>query len=343
MNNNDIEYLKRLSVDVKHVGHNVYNLRCMICGDSQRSQGKKRMYVFPSKDLSTHLVKCHNCGYSSNFRNFLKQVNESLYQDYRRHSFSTRKESSFDDINPASYKREALGQQKETIDVFKTKYNLKYISELSVYHPARVYYTSRCLPTCYLDYFMYTDNFYYLDSFCDYKDQQEDKKDYKDARIIIPFCDTQGIVQTLQGRSIDPNNKIRYMTVKRNKEAIKIFGLDRLSKDHKVYVLEGPIDSLFITNAIATADANLLQYKNGDVYIPDNQYKNKDIYRVAKSIIVDAKKEIVIFPKWFAYKDINEFVIQEKLSQTQLMEYIQSRTFSGQKALLELSIGASSI
>ncbi len=53
----------------KRVKGDLYNFRCPLCGDSKKHKNKARGYVYPLKaDMN---YKCHNCGASSTFSNFL--------------------------------------------------------------------------------------------------------------------------------------------------------------------------------------------------------------------------------------------------------------------------------
>ena len=53
-----------------------------------------------------------------------------------------------------------------------------------------------------------------------------------------------------QGRSIDPN-PVKYITVMLDDDAPKIYGLDTIETNERVYITEGPFDSTFIRNSIA--------------------------------------------------------------------------------------------
>ena len=64
----------------KKVKNNLYNLRCPICGDSQKNKNKARGYLYTVKaDVN---YKCHNCGVSMTFSNFLKKVDPVLQKQY---------------------------------------------------------------------------------------------------------------------------------------------------------------------------------------------------------------------------------------------------------------------
>ena len=58
------------------------NFRCHICGDSQKSKIKARGWLLESNNTHTFTYFCHNCGASQSFNNFLKNIDNILYNDY---------------------------------------------------------------------------------------------------------------------------------------------------------------------------------------------------------------------------------------------------------------------
>ena len=78
----EIKYLNLLSPSLekfKKKGDYVWNMRCPICGDSQRNRNKARGFVFRHKaDL---MYKCHNCGASMPFPRLLEKLDPSLYKE----------------------------------------------------------------------------------------------------------------------------------------------------------------------------------------------------------------------------------------------------------------------
>ena len=61
----------------KRVKGDLYNFRCPLCGDSKKHKNKARGYIYPLKSDMNY--KCHNCGASSTFSNFLKQIDTTLH------------------------------------------------------------------------------------------------------------------------------------------------------------------------------------------------------------------------------------------------------------------------
>ena len=69
----------------KRVKANLYNFRCPICGDSQKHKNKARGYFYSIKNNTNY--KCHNCGASLSFANFLKQSDPTLYKKFVMEKF----------------------------------------------------------------------------------------------------------------------------------------------------------------------------------------------------------------------------------------------------------------
>ena len=59
----------------------LYNFRCPFCGDSQKNKLKARGYIH--RKQNDYFYMCHNCGVSTTFYNFLKQVDPNLLQEYQ--------------------------------------------------------------------------------------------------------------------------------------------------------------------------------------------------------------------------------------------------------------------
>ena len=69
----------------KRVKADLYNFRCPICGDSQKHKNKARGYFYQVKTNTN--FKCHNCGASLSFNNFLKQIDPTLHKQYTMEKF----------------------------------------------------------------------------------------------------------------------------------------------------------------------------------------------------------------------------------------------------------------
>ena len=87
----DSKYITLLSSRLpkfKRVKSNLFNFRCPICGDSQKHKNKARGYFYQVKTNTN--FKCHNCGASSSFNNFLKRIDPTLHKQYVMEKFKER-------------------------------------------------------------------------------------------------------------------------------------------------------------------------------------------------------------------------------------------------------------
>ena len=318
MNHVDSKFIGLLSSRLekfKRIKSNLYNFRCPICGDSKKNKSKTRGYLYAMKaDVN---FKCHNCGASMTFSNFLKQLDPALHKQYIFERFKTNSSGRGTVIEEPIFKFEA--------PKFKTKIKLPKASD----HPRPAGY----LAARKLD----AENFYYAEEFKKFVNSLKptfDSTKYDEERIVIPLYYEKNLIG-LQGRAIDPN-PVKYLTVMFNDDAPKIYGLDNIRRDAPVYVTEGPFDSAFIRNAIAMcgADADVRRWGISDpVWIYDNEPRNREITnRLSKTI--DSGDKVVIWPESIDDKDINDMV----MSGLDVQSVIESNTYSGLEAKLKFTI-----
>lgn len=301
----------------------LYNFRCPFCGDSQKNQFKARGYIYRKKD--DYFYKCQNCGVGHSMYNFINYLDPEMVKEYSLERYSNLKVEL--DVKTPEFKFQK--------PVFKHKINLPRISELDEKHFAREYCVNRKFDVQCLD------RLYFAESFKKFVDEilPDNEKNLKenDPRLIIPFFDIDGSLLAIQGRALR-DSKIRYITIKLNQESIKIFGIDTVNKEEKVYVTEGPLDSLFIPNAVATADANLTNAVN---YIPkdklvlvfDNEPRNKDICNLMDDAI-ENHFQICVWPEMMQEKDINDMIINGFTSD-EIKDIIDQNTYVNLRAKFE--------
>ena len=299
----------------KRVKADLYNFRCPLCGDSQKHKNKARGYVYPLKaDMN---YKCHNCGVSTTFSNFLKSLDTTLYKQYIFEKFKER------NTGKGSIFEEPKFDFKKP--VFKKKLDLPKASEVPI---AKEYLERRMIDP---------EKFYFASKFQEWTNTQKQTFDtiYKDeSRIIIPMYDTERNLIGFQGRSLGPNS-VKYITVMLKEEAPKVYGMDQIDKESGVYVVEGPFDSTFVKNSIALcgSDGDLEYLKAYDlVYAYDNEPRNKEIVGRIERCIRDNKR-VVIWPNTIGQKDINDMV----LAGHDIMPILESNTYSGLEAQVQFN------
>ena len=301
----------------KRVKPNLYNFRCPICGDSQKHKNKARGYFYGIK--ANVNFRCHNCGASMSFSNFLKQIDTTLHKQYVMEKFK----DGFAGVKGGSAIEKPV-ELKFEAPKFKSKLDLPKASENSA---AKSYLEKRKLNP---------NDFYYTDKFKAWSNSHKktfDDVSYDEPRIIIPLFYKNTLVG-FQGRSLGPS-KVKYITVMINDDAPKIYGLDNIRRDAPVFVTEGPIDSTFLRNSIAMCGADGDVGKWGistPVWVYDNEPRNKEITtRISNTI--DRGDSVVIFPNNVKEKDINDMV----LAGHDVQSIVESNIYKGLEATLKFT------
>jgi transcription elongation factor Elf1 len=326
----DKKYVSLLSPKLERFARksdNLYNFRCPICGDSSKNKLKARGYIYRQKN--NLFFSCHNCGASHTFGTFLKLTDRSLYSSYQLECYS--------DAGSSNTKKPDFSFAKtKTVFEKKVKINLPSIEELPNNHAAKGYVKDRKIPEKYFSKLYYAENFH---DFVKEMLPSYEKKLYDEPRLVIPFFDEDNNLLGFQGRDL-LKSKIKYITIKLSDDNKKVFGLDHVDKAKRIYVVEGPIDSLFLDNSLATMDASLLSIiasvgSFDYVFVYDNEPRNKDILKHMQKTI-ELGKNIVIWPKHVVHKDINEMA-KAGYSSSLIQSIIDSNTFTNHQAMLEFA------
>ena len=308
----------------------LWSFRCPICGDSHKNKLKTRGYFYRRK--SDLFFQCHNCGTSMSFGNFLKTVDRSLYREYQLERYKN--ESAGNTAKPDFSWAKTKPVFASKTDTQESKINLPTIDSLKEDHVAKQYLLKRKIPRGHLKHIYYAENFksFVLELLPDYE-----KTLYDEQRIVFPFYDQDKKLLGFQGRAVG-ESKVKYITVKMDDDFTKIYGLDRVDLTKRIYVVEGPIDSLFLQNSLATMDASLsninLSLGHYDyVFIHDNERRNSAIVK-QMSKTIDLEKNIFIWPKNIDAKDINDWIMTGT-TPSEILSIIDTNTFSGLRARLE--------
>ena len=329
----------------KRIKPNLFTFRCPICGDSEKNKNKTRGYLYAVK---THTnFKCHNCGASSSFYNFLKQIDVQLHKQYILEKFKSghntqqvaepdynfekpnfarklqngplkfeRPTSSIHNIDRAIAK---AAKERDQIDLPKASTNVAAVT----------YLEGRKLDP---------NKFYYADKFKRWTNTkvftfgQSDLK-YDEPRIIIPLYYQNDLVG-FQGRALG-SSKIKYITIMINDDAPKIYGLDNIRGDAPVFVTEGPFDSSFVRNSIALcgADGDVGKWGVSDpIWVYDNEPRNREIVKRISDTI-DRGEKVVIWPENMWEKDINDMVVNGHM----IMDLLESNTYKGLEAQIKFN------
>jgi predicted RNA-binding Zn-ribbon protein involved in translation (DUF1610 family) len=308
----------------KRVKADLYNFRCPICGDSQKNKNKTRGYLYPVKNNTN--FKCHNCGASMSFNNFLKELDSVLHKQYTMEKFKeghTGKNFVVEEPN--------FNFQKP--DFFKKRENSKNVKKLDLPRASEVKIAREYLEKRRLD----PEKFYFAHKFKEWTNTQKvtfDTIGRDESRIIIPMYDTESNLIGFQGRALGPN-PVKYITVMLSDDAPKVYGLEKINPSKLVYIIEGPFDSMFVDNSIAMCGSDFvldrLHYPNC-AFVFDNEPRNKEIVnRISKTI--DRGDKVIIWPTSIEKKDINDMV----LAGLNVMNVLESNIYSGLEAKIKFN------
>lgn len=320
MDSIDEKYLLILSgrLDkLKKVKPGLYNCRCPLCGDSQRNKSRARGYFYQKNNNTNY--KCHNCGASLSFNNFLKAFDSKIHADFCLDKYSA-------GFTGKNFPVETPVIIKVSQPVFRERLDLPLANSNE---SAKSYLESRELNP---------DKFYYAKEFKKWtntvKQTFDDKTlKYEEERIVIPLHLNKKLIG-FQGRTLGAS-EIKYITIMLNEDYPKVYNLDNVDKSIPVYILEGPFDSEFVNNSIAMcgADVNLNQLNiSHPVYVYDNEPRNKDILKRMEQVI-NRGGSLVIWPDNIHQKDINLMV----MSGLDVMSIIENNIYNGLQATLKFN------
>jgi len=298
----------------KRVKPDLYNFRCPICGDSKKNKSKTRGYLYAIKaDVN---FKCHNCGSSMTFSNFLKKIDTTMHKQYVFERFKNNKTGRGTVVEEPEFKFEA--------PKFSPKVDLPKASEIPT---AKLYLEKRGLDP---------SKFYYTDKFKAWVNTLVEKFDnieYDEPRIIIPLIYENQLIG-FQGRALGPNS-VKYITIMLEENAPKVYGIDKINEKEPIYIVEGPFDSHFLDNSVAMVGADLDTRPFGwsnYIWVFDNEPRNREIVnRISKTI--DRGEQVVIWPNNILEKDLNDMVLSGHDVQT----VIKSNTYVGLEAKLKFN------
>ena len=335
----DSKYIRLVSFRLRNFKQKkdyLWNFSCPICGDSKKNLLKARGYVFQKgTDL---FYTCHNCGIGLSLGNFLKHIDPTVHKEYTLERYTSGKSNNSalanTILNISPPKFDKVEKQK----VFE---HSEWCDKLPSGHYCLEYLKRRKIPEQYYKSLLFTQHY---KQFIDAIIPNHGKQIVDDARLVIPFYDEYNELIALSGRALETSDKtLRYVTLKldENNTQKLVFGLDRVDLKQTVKIVEGPIDSLFLNNCIASGDANLsLVAQNVSagkkILIFDNEPRNKEIVKMMQDAIKSGHN-VVIWPSTILEKDINEMIIAGK-PVDEIERIISSNTFDSITAQLKFNM-----
>lgn len=310
-----------------------YNGCCPICKEGNSWGKKKRFYYIPDKELAY----CHNCGYSKKALTFITEVtNKSLHEIINE-------VKEFDiEILPIEEPKEV----KKVIDKSLPEdcINLSDISQIEYYKDNAVVKTAlQLIRDRKLDKGINKPKTFYISL----------KDVVHKNRLILPFYDENDDIIFYQSRGLtkkDLFERPKYLSKVGAERSL--YGMQNINSNlDNVFIFEGPIDSYFVENGLATcgiterSDKMFTSLQKEQInklnlyekiYVLDNQYCDKAA--LSKSIILaDNNEKVFIWPKELKrFKDFNDICVAGNKDKIK-PEFILKNTHSGLKAKLLLT------
>lgn len=320
--------------------------KCHICGDSKRdaSQARLNAYYYDG----SLMLNCYNCGSSYNAISYLKLFHPyeyGLYQDKVREQKVRRfkrkveleereEEEKYNSLFTTF--EEALEEEKK-VEYPKELPYCYCLTDIVEEHPIIQYVKGRMIPRDKWHRLFFTTEFKKL---ANYACPGTYSKEEPEPRLVIPIYNEDGYIESFQGRSLrEGKYVVRYVTIKFDESATKIYGLDTVDESEVAFFLEGQLDSLFIDNGLAITGGNISirelnkYYPYERAFILDNEPRHQDtINRIEK--LINSGESIVLFDRvnWEG-KDINQF-IQNGVTIEEINSYIRENVLTGLEARL---------
>lgn len=310
----------------------LYNFRCPICGDSEYNRTKARGYIYEKKGKM--LFHCHNCGASSSVPNFIKMMDQNLYNEMQLERLADKK-------SPEQKSYEEFVEKMKPPVFLKSGplKGLKKVSQLSPEHAVKKFVDKRKLPNPYHAKTFACPNFMeYVNTLIPGKFDKDALKN-DEMRLLIPFFDKNKNLFAFQGRSLRNSNP-KYITIILNENMPKVYGLDTVDLDRTTFVFEGPIDSMFVPNSIATAGGDMISAlkdfnKSNLVIVYDNEPRSPETKKKLDKAILNGYN-VCIWPDNLEHKDVNDMVLAG-LSPEFITHIIQQNTYRDLAAKLALT------
>jgi hypothetical protein len=286
------------------------------------------------------LVYCHRCAKSTNVRGLLGHMDPELKREYSMEEFADKHGERKVD----TFEKSVEVAKKIHLPWLVEEPNFASIRVLPDGHYARQYVESRGIPQWKWGYLYHTENF---NAWANGMLPEPKYDDNGQPRLVMKVEARNGDLVGFQGRAYGPA-KSKYLTAAVTREPPFLFGFDSVNPDKFIPAFEGPIDSMFVQNAVASCGGKITRelMKTG---LPKEQFSVCYDNEPRSKATVD-KMELAIeegFPVFFwpdtPYKDINDFYLAmiksgdtPEQADARVNDMVRERTFYGMAAELEL-------
>lgn len=327
-----IQLISALLEGFKQRDSYLYNFRCNICGDSDKNKRKARGYFYRQPNANYMSMKCHNCGESMKLSTYLKKYFPTQYSTYIMEKFEERNKPRRQSLPKMDFR---VDEKKFRKDRTLLDMMLPSLDTLPFDHEAVEYCRKRKIPEKAYERLYYIDDVSKLGQL---SQKYKDRIKGKEPRLLIPFYNENGRLEGVTCRALR-DEALRYITIKISEAPSMVFGAELVDKSKTVYVTEGPLDSLFLPNAIAVGSTSLDRVKNLNmnkdsfVFILDNQPRNKEVCKQYKLFLKNGYK-LMIWPSHEEVKDINNLAME---GCADIKSFVDENTYAGLTGLVKFN------
>lgn len=265
------------------------------------------------------------------FGNFLKDLDHMIFKQYllERYADGDQQKKSVANVEEFFKTEEPVFGPTRLIDSL-----MERLDKLPKDNEAVEFVTKRKIPIEKFHKLYYVDD---ISKIVQLSDKYKEQIKTTEPRLVIPFYNQQDKLVGLTCRALR-GEALRYLTIKIDEDDPMIYNIDDIDLNKDIYAVEGPIDSLFVPNAIAVAGTAIVKLKQSNlpkeklIIVLDNQPRNKEVVKLLGSMI-DEQYRVVIWPQTIEEKDINEMI----LAGINVNKIINTNTFQGLQAKLKFT------
>jgi 5S rRNA maturation endonuclease (ribonuclease M5) len=300
-----------------------FHCRCPLCGDSQKSQRKKRFHLtFYSDDKI--IYNCFNCNASGTFTKlyaFFKGIKEDIaYKELHGFTSVKKRLGKVKNNKLKTEDKKLIGDTDyrlllEKDCVCENVVSVGYIESMAVKY-LKKFRDERKVPNYVKLWFCLNGNYKH--------------------RIIIPIYDKSGKIVYFQGRRISSKQEPKYLNPSAPKSLI-IPNIERLESNNPIVIVEGLLDSYSISNgttglgkSISEEFIKSLKKINEEIIVV---FDNDDAGREARNKFFNENKyhkQVKYFLwslKLSKAKDLNQIMVQNKLSIKEMDEIVRTNSY----------------
>lgn len=304
---------------------NSYRASCPWCREGDSWGKKTRLNWYINNDVFV----CYNCHKASTSLFFVKEITGQNYSEIIKES----KTYDYCSIN--------MINEEDEIEKIKTPtlphncINLSDPVQLKYYaSDKQVQTVMRYIKNRRLDKAINSTTFYL--SLTDFLHSN---------RLIIPFRNSDNKINFYQSRALYSHQNPKYLGQLNQPKAV--FGLEHIDINlDYLFILEGPIDSMFVKNGISMAGLKMSEFQrellspyqfHKKIWILDNELDHPDVYKKNMDL-VDQGERVFVWPKHYKeYKDLNELCCKLNINYINPDFFIQN-SYEGLEAKQQLAL-----